>query len=69
MEIFQHLNEKGITVMLVTHELDIAEFAKRNVVFKDGRVKKDFSVASRRVAAEQLKAMPAGVDEEEEEAA
>jgi putative ABC transport system ATP-binding protein len=67
MEIFQHLNEKGITIMLVTHELDIAEFAKRNVVFKDGRVKKDFSVAARRIAAEQLKSMPAGVDEEEEE--
>jgi putative ABC transport system ATP-binding protein len=69
MEIFQHLNEKGITIMLVTHELDIAEFAKRNVVFKDGRVKKDFSVVNRRVAMEQLKAMPVGVDEEEEEAA
>ncbi len=69
MEIFQHLNEKGITIMLVTHELDIAEFAKRNVVFKDGRVKKDFAVANRRVAVEQLKAMPAGVDEEEEVAA
>ena len=69
MEIFQHLNEKGITIMLVTHELDIAEFAKRNVVFKDGRVKKDFSVASRRIAVEQLKTMPAGVDEEEEVAA
>ena len=69
MEIFQHLNEKGITIMLVTHELDIAEFAKRNVVFKDGKVKKDFSVASRRFAVDQLKTMPAGVDEEEEVAA
>ena len=69
MEIFQHLNQNGITIMLVTHELDIAEYAKRNVVFKDGRVKKDFAVANRRVAVEQLKAMPAGVDEEEEEVA
>ena len=69
MEIFQQLNERGITVLLVTHELDIAEYAKRNVVFKDGRVKKDFAVANRRVAVEQLKAMPAGVDEEEEVAA
>jgi putative ABC transport system ATP-binding protein len=69
MEIFQQLNEKGITVMLVTHELDIAEYAKRNVVFKDGRVKKDFAVATRRIAVEQLKAMPVGVDEEEEQAA
>jgi putative ABC transport system ATP-binding protein len=69
MEIFQHLNDKGITIMLVTHELDIAEYAKRNVVFKDGKVKKDFSVANRRNAEEQLKLMPAGVDEEEEQAA
>ncbi len=69
MEIFQQLNEKGITIMLVTHELDIAEYAKRNVVFKDGRVKKDFSVATRRNAVEQLKAMPVGVDEDEEQAA
>ncbi len=69
MEIFQQLNEKGITIMLVTHEMDIAEYAKRNVVFKDGKVKKDFPVATRRMAVEQLKAMPAVVDEEEEQAA
>ncbi|HTY10123.1 MAG TPA: ABC transporter ATP-binding protein [Bacteroidota bacterium] len=69
MEIFQHLNDKGITIMLVTHEMDIAEFAKRNVVFKDGKVKKDFSVGSRRVAEEQLKLMPVGIDEEGEQAA
>jgi putative ABC transport system ATP-binding protein len=69
MEIFQQLNEKGITIMLVTHESDIAEYAKRNVVFKDGKVKRDFSVTNHRIAVEQLKAMPAGVDEEEEEVA
>jgi putative ABC transport system ATP-binding protein len=69
MEIFQKLNDHGITILLVTHENDIAEFAKRNVVFKDGRVKKDFSVEHRRNAAEQLKVMPQISDEEEEEAA
>ncbi len=69
MEIFQQLNEKGITVMLVTHESDIAEYAKRNVVFKDGRVKKDFAVANRRVAKEQLELMPVSVDDDEEQAA
>jgi putative ABC transport system ATP-binding protein len=69
MEIFQKLNDNGITILLVTHENDIAEFAKRNVVFKDGRVKKDFPVEHRRNASEQLKAMPQISDEEEDEAA
>jgi len=69
MEIFQQLNEKGITIMLVTHESDIAEYAKRNVVFKDGRVKKDFAVVNRRVAKEQLELMPVSVDDDEEQAA
>ena len=68
MEILQKLNNNGITVMLVTHENDIAEFALRNVVFKDGKVKRDFPVEKRRDAAEQLKTMPVIVDEEEEAA-
>src|SRR5690242_698929 len=41
MEIFQQLNEKGLTIVLVTHEHDIAQFAKRVIVFKDGRIRKD----------------------------
>jgi putative ABC transport system ATP-binding protein len=69
MEIFQKLNDRGITILLVTHESDIAEYAKRNVVFKDGKVKRDFSVEKRRDATEQLKIMPVISDEEEEEAA
>ena len=69
MEIFQTLNDKGITILLVTHENDIAEYAKRNVVFRDGRVKKDFPVATRRVATDQLKSMPLTVDDDEEEKA
>ena len=69
MEIFQRLNENGITILLVTHEHDIAEYAKRNVVFKDGRVKKDFAVVTRRVATEQLKSMPVIVDNDDEEKA
>ncbi|HTR82600.1 MAG TPA: ABC transporter ATP-binding protein [Bacteroidota bacterium] len=69
MEIFQQLNDHGITIMLVTHEPDIAEYAKRNVVFKDGRVKKDYAVTKRRIASEQLKLMPVSVDDEEEQAA
>ncbi len=46
MEIFQVLNKtKGITIILVTHEADIANFAKRIIVFKDGRIKEDRLVA------------------------
>ena len=69
MEIFQSLNDRGITILIVTHETDIAEYAKRNVVFKDGKVKKDFAVSTRRYATEQLKTMPAVTDDEEEQAA
>ena len=37
MEILQHLNDKGLTIVLVTHELDIAQFAKRVLIFRDGQ--------------------------------
>jgi putative ABC transport system ATP-binding protein len=70
MEIFQHLNERGITIILVTHEPDIAEYTKRNVIFKDGRIKSDIIVEKRRNATEYLKTLPAiGEDDAEEEAA
>jgi putative ABC transport system ATP-binding protein len=53
MALFQALNDEGITVVLVTHEHDIAEHAKRVVTFKDGNVLSDHPVASpRRAAAE-----------------
>ncbi len=59
MEIFQRLNrERGITLILVTHEPDIAEYAGRVVVFKDGKIKKDFKVDAPRDAAEELRNMP-----------
>jgi putative ABC transport system ATP-binding protein len=65
MEIFQRLNrERGITLILVTHEPDIAEYADRVVVFKDGKIKKDYKVANRRDASEELKNLPA-TDEED----
>jgi putative ABC transport system ATP-binding protein len=51
MTIFQRLNDDGITVVLVTHEPDIAEFAARRVVFRDGKVIEDQAVKSRRRAA------------------
>jgi len=41
MAIFQKLNRQGITIVMVTHEPDIAAFSKRNVVFRDGRILSD----------------------------
>jgi putative ABC transport system ATP-binding protein len=69
MEIFQRLNrERGITLVLVTHEPDIAQYAQRVVVFKDGRIKKDYQIEEQRDAAEELRKLPPielDVDEEE----
>jgi len=68
MEIFQRLNrERGITLVLVTHEPDIAEYADRVIVFKDGKIKSDHPVEHRRNAAEELKNMPVIEDEDDEE--
>lgn len=50
MGIFQKLNDDGITLIVVTHEPDIAEYAARRVVFRDGRVIEDAPVKSRRRA-------------------
>ena len=56
MGIFQRLNtEQGITIVLVTHEPDIAEYATRIVGFRDGRVRLDRPVPQRREAAEELR--------------
>jgi putative ABC transport system ATP-binding protein len=59
MEIFQSLNEKGITIIMVTHEPDIAAYARRNVVMKDGLVRNDHLVASRLHAATELERISA----------
>jgi putative ABC transport system ATP-binding protein len=67
MEIFQRLNrERGITLVLVTHEPDIAQYAQRVVVFKDGKIKSDQPVMDQRDAAEELKNLPA-IDEDEDD--
>jgi putative ABC transport system ATP-binding protein len=50
MGVFQHLNDQGKTIVLITHEPDIAEYAKRIVVFRDGKVVEDRPVAARRAA-------------------
>ncbi|HKI46928.1 MAG TPA: ABC transporter ATP-binding protein [Balneolales bacterium] len=49
MEIFQKLNENGITVVLVTHEHDIAQYAKQNIVFKDGLIDNHYAVENRKI--------------------
>jgi putative ABC transport system ATP-binding protein len=54
MGIFQELNEQGLTVLLVTHEPDIAEHARRIVTFKDGVVLSDVSLSRRRLARDEL---------------
>ena len=55
MGIFQRLNaEQGLTIVLVTHEPDIAEYASRIVGFRDGRVRLDRPVQQRREAAEEI---------------
>jgi putative ABC transport system ATP-binding protein len=59
MGLFQRLNmERGITVVLITHEMDIAEYGTRTVAFKDGRVVADKPVARRRDAVEELANLP-----------
>jgi putative ABC transport system ATP-binding protein len=66
MEIFQKLNDNGITVILVTHEPDIAGFTKRQIVFRDGRIKTDKENPQPKNALQVLKDLPA-IDEEEPE--
>lgn len=68
MSVFQRLNEeRGITIAVVTHESDIAKYARRVVVFKDGRVKSDEMIKNPRSAKEELDAMPALELEEEDD--
>ncbi len=64
MALFQELNEQGITVVLVTHEPEVAQYAKRVVEVRDGRVVRDHFVEGRRRAADDLAAMEiASLDE------
>ncbi len=66
MGIFQQLNEHGITIILVTHEPDIAQYAKRHIVFKDGKIRNDKLNARPAIAADVIRSMPQ-IDEEENE--
>ena len=55
MGVFQKLNDQGITIVMVTHELDIASYTKRNVIMRDGRVVTDEPVKQRFIAEVELK--------------
>jgi putative ABC transport system ATP-binding protein len=67
MDVFQRLNaERNLTILLVTHESDIARFAKRVVLFRDGRVRRDAPVEDPANAGEVLVTLPA-LDETEED--
>ena len=54
MGVFQTLNDQGITIVMVTHELDIAQYCRRNLVLRDGRIVADTQVATRLHAPAEL---------------
>ncbi len=58
LEIFQGLNERGLTIVLVTHEHDIAQFARRVIVFRDGKIRKDEPVVDPPRARDVLRTLP-----------
>jgi putative ABC transport system ATP-binding protein len=62
MALFQELNDQGVTILIVTHEPDIACYAKRIVEVRDGRIRRDEPVKDRRSAAEDLQTFAAEVE-------
>jgi len=58
MDLFQDLNGKGRTIVFVTHEPDIAKFATRNIVFRDGRIQREAYLTERSLASEILRSLP-----------
>ncbi|MGN6478323.1 MAG: ABC transporter ATP-binding protein [Flavipsychrobacter sp.] len=58
MDIFQQLNSKGITILMVTHEPDIADFALSNILFRDGQIVSNELVQNRKFAKEELEKLP-----------
>ena len=68
MDIFQRLNtERGITVLLITHERDIAEYGTRIIAFRDGKIVSDEQNEVRRLAADVLAALPLDDDDDDNE--
>jgi putative ABC transport system ATP-binding protein len=65
MAIFQRLNrEDGITMIVVTHDPDIASYSNRNIHFKDGRLQRDERIAQPREARKDLEQLPTEQPEE-----
>ena len=62
MEIFQDLNDKGMTILMVTHEPDIAHYCRRQIVLRDGRIVRDERVSNPLRATEELKRLPRELD-------
>jgi putative ABC transport system ATP-binding protein len=54
MGVFQKLNDQGITIVMVTHELDVARYCKRNLILRDGVVVRDAPVEGRSIAADEM---------------
>ena len=67
MSLFQELNEQGITIVMVTHEPDVAQYCKRIVEVRDGRIRRDHSVEERHNAAADLRERRAREPEEQED--
>jgi len=66
MALFRELNDQGITIVLVTHEPDVAQYAKRIVVVKDGHIVRDTPVTQRRRAEDDLRALNEAPTDEDE---
>jgi len=60
MDVFQGLNDRGITIVMVTHEPDIARFAKRSITMRDGAIVADTPVTPRYVAKDELRKLDEG---------
>ncbi|RRJ96069.1 ABC transporter ATP-binding protein [Opitutaceae bacterium TAV4] len=54
MGVFQRLNDQGITIVMVTHELDIANYCKRIIIFRDGRIVRDEPVKNRLISSQEM---------------
>jgi putative ABC transport system ATP-binding protein len=59
MGVFQKLNDQGITIVMVTHELDVARYCKRNLILRDGVVVRDAPVEDRSIAAAEMQRIQA----------
>jgi len=55
MGVFQKLNEQGITILMVTHELDVAQYCKRNLILRDGKLVSDILVKNRLIAEDEMR--------------